>query len=136
MTKEEKWLEEAGVKPTANRVLVIRELAGASRPMSMGELEATIGTLDKSSVQRVLVVLSEHRLVHELEDGRGVTKYELCASPNHHSESDRHVHFYCEKCHEVFCFDEVAVPAIVLPEGFESHDVNYMIKGTCPKCRK
>jgi Fur family ferric uptake transcriptional regulator len=28
------------------------------------------------------------------------------------------------------------MPKVELPEGFEAHTSNYIIKGTCPHCKK
>ncbi|MBR5034641.1 MAG: hypothetical protein IKX71_04980 [Bacteroidales bacterium] len=48
-----------GVKPTANRILIARALAGAGRPMSMAELEDVIGSVDKSVISRTLALFRE-----------------------------------------------------------------------------
>ena len=40
-------LEEHHIKPTANRLIVLRTLDGAGRPMSLSELEYKILTIDK-----------------------------------------------------------------------------------------
>lgn len=129
-------LEEAGVKPTSNRILVVRALMEALSPKSLIELETQLETLERSSILRVLTVLAEHDLVHVMEDGRGVTKYEICHSHDHHLHNDdHHVHFYCEKCDKVFCFEDVAVPYIPIPDGFQVIGVNFMLKGICPSCR-
>lgn len=130
-------LENAGIKPTSNRILVLRALLDAESPMSLIELETMLETLDRSSIQRVLTLLSEHDIVHVMEDGRGVAKYEVCRSHDHHDhDDDHHAHFYCEKCERVFCLEDVAIPHIALPDGFEVKGANFMLKGICPECRK
>ena len=132
----EKMLREAGVSPTSNRVLVARELVRAEHPLSLLDLEQTLDTLDKSSISRVLALLRRHSVVHAVEDGRGVTMYELCHAHDHqHSPDDMHAHFYCNKCRRTYCFDEIAVPQVEVPEGFEVESVNYMLKGVCPRCK-
>lgn len=134
--EETEILEEAGVKPTANRILVVRALLEAPSPKSLIELETELETLERSSILRVLTVLADNDLVHVMEDGRGVTKYEICHSHDHHLHNDdHHVHFYCEKCDKVFCFEDVAVPDIPVPNGFQVKGVNFMLKGICPSCR-
>ena len=127
-------LERAGVRPTANRVLVFKALQAARSPMSLIELETALETLERSSVLRALTVFADNDIVHLLEDGRGVTKYELCHSHDHSSLNDQHPHFYCEKCQRVYCFDSEAVPPVNMPAGFSARSVNYMIKGICPHC--
>lgn len=132
-------LEEAGVKPTSNRILVLRALHEATSPKSLIELETKLETLDRSSILRVLTLLCEHGLVHVMEDGRGVSKYEMCHA-GHHAHHDahdlHHAHFYCEKCDKVYCLEDVEVPEINLPEGFELKGVNFMLKGICRDCSR
>lgn len=129
-------LTRHGIKPTPNRVLVMRELVGASQPLSLTELEDRIGSLDRSSVFRVLTLLLSHHAVHAVEDGRGVVKYELCLGSHSESDGHMHVHFYCERCRQVFCFPSTPAPAVEFPDGFSANSVNYMLKGVCPDCNK
>ena len=50
MTSEagEKLLASHEIKPTANRIVVVKALAAAERPMSLSELEYKILSIDKS----------------------------------------------------------------------------------------
>ena len=130
-------MEKAGVKPTANRILVLRALISSDSPRSLADLEEQLQTLDKSSIHRVLNLFSAHHIVHAMEDGRGIVKFELCTGGDTHgTPGHMHVHFYCESCHKVYCFDHLPVPPVPLPDGFDAHSVNYMLKGRCPDCRK
>jgi Fe2+/Zn2+ uptake regulation proteins len=63
-------MEQHGVKPTANRILIARALMDAGRPMSMSELESVLETIDKSNIFRALQAFREGHLVHVLEDNR------------------------------------------------------------------
>lgn len=131
----ENALEAKGVKPTANRILVMRELLKANHPVSLADLEEMIGlTMNKGSVFRVLELFAEHDVVHSIEDGSRSLKYELCNGADGHSIFDEHVHFYCEKCRQTFCFEGLKVPVLDMPEGFSPRSINYMIKGICPNC--
>lgn len=125
------------VKPTSNRILVMRELIKASHPVSLADLEVLLGfSMDKASIFRVLELFSEKDIIHVIEDGSRSLKYELCHSGTHHTIADQHVHFYCERCKETYCFEDMSVPLVNIPEGFSPHAINYMIKGICPKCSK
>lgn len=129
----------AGLRPTANRLLVLRALMAAHAPLSMSELEQELETLDKSSVFRVLMALLDAGLVHALEDGRGIVRYEICTGGGHHGAdgtADLHVHFYCRQCHRVFCLSDVDIPTVDVPRGYVPQSVNYMVKGLCPECAK
>ena len=131
----EDFLAKRGVRPTANRILVLRELVRATPPVSLADLEALLGyQMDRASIFRVLELFAERDVVHAIEDGSRSQKYELCHSENHHTIADQHVHFYCERCQRTYCFEEVSVPPVDVPAGFRPHAVNYMLKGICPRC--
>ena len=133
---EVELLEKAGIKPTANRILVLRSLIHSKMPMILIELETSLETLDRSSVLRVLNLLLQHDIIHVFEDGRGVSKYEICHGESHCSLDDMHAHFYCESCDRVFCFEDIRAPQINIPAEFHIRSVNYMLKGICPECSK
>ncbi len=124
-----------GVKPTANRIVVLRTLAEAGRPMSLTELENKILSIDKSGVFRALTLFREHQMVHVIEDGGDGVRYELCRSHHgHEHDDDQHAHFYCEQCGRTYCLETTPIPLVTLPQGFEMTSINYMVKGICPLC--
>lgn len=136
-TEIENILKSKGIKPTSNRILVMKELMKASHPVSLADLEISLGfSMDKASIFRNLELFSEKDVVHLIEDGSRSLKYELCHSDTSHSIADQHVHFYCERCKETYCFENVSVPLVSIPDGFLPRSINYMMKGICPKCRK
>lgn len=135
-TKTEDILSRKGVRPTPNRILVMKTLMQVSNPVSLADLERLLGfTMDKASIFRVLELFAGKDIIHVIEDGSRSQKYELCGG-THHSIDDLHAHFYCEHCKKTFCFSNVHIPMIDVPDGFLSYSINYMIKGICPKCRK
>ena len=134
MALETEILEKKGVKLTPNRVLVLRAMLGAGRPLSLSELEVMLDSVDRSSIFRVLTMFADRHVVHELEDGSGMAKYEVCSGEEECTIEDMHVHFYCESCHRTYCFRDMHIPEIELPEGFRMDSVNYMVKGIWPMC--
>ena len=132
----EHLLEEHGVKPTANRILVARALESAGRPLSLMELEALLETIDKSAIFRTLGAFRDAHLVHVLEDAGEGVRYELCRSRHHGHDDDVHVHFYCTKCHRTYCLEDTPVPPVHVPEGYQTESVSYLVKGVCPQCAK
>ena len=129
-------LERKGVKPTANRILVYKTLAGLDHPASLADIESLQLSMDKSSIFRVLTLFHEHDVVHAFEDGRGILNYELCHSEGACNMNDSHVHFYCESCQRSFCLDNIHIHDIKLPEGFHAHSLSFVVKGECAECRK
>lgn len=129
----EHLLNEHGVKPTANRLLIARALHDGGCPLSQQELETALETVDKSVISRTLSLMRSHRLVHAIESGE-TTRYELCLSHGGAHDDDTHVHFYCERCHRTVCLDDISIPEVVLPEGYRMTTANYLLKGICPRC--
>lgn len=126
-------LKESGVSPTPVRILVYRCLYESGKPLSLTEIETELDTVDKSTVSRTLTIFKKAHLIHSISDGSGSLKYELCHSP-HEFESDMHVHFRCERCGSTICLNNVKIPSVSLPEGFEAWGVNYIISGLCNNC--
>lgn len=129
-------LESKGIRPTANRILVMKTLMGEQNPQSLSNLERKMVSMDKSSIFRTLTLFLEHDVVHAFEDGRGVLCYELCEEKGACDHHDGHIHFYCESCQRSFCMEDIHIPSFDLPEGFYPHSISFVIKGECPDCRK
>lgn len=142
MDDTEQMLLHRGIRPTALRLLILRALQQADCALSLSDLEARLGTVDKSTVFRTLSVFLKHHLVHAVDDGSGQSKYALCAEDCHCGEdvhaglSDLHTHFFCERCRRTFCLRGLPIPEVVLPEGFHLHTANYVLKGLCPGCAR
>lgn len=129
-------IERVGLKPTSNRLIILRTLLRSNSPLSLIEIESLTGSLERSSILRVLNLFHKYDIVHNLEDGRGITKYEVCHGEHCCSVDDMHPHFYCEVCNKVYCFENLHVPDIDIPETFKVKSVNFMLKGICPNCNK
>ena len=129
-------LESKGIRPTANRILVMKTLMGEQNPQSLSNLERKMVSMDKSSIFRTLTLFLEHDVVHAFEDGRAVLCYELCEEKGACDHHDGHIHFYCKSCQRSFCMENIHIPSFELPEGFYPHSISFVIKGECPDCRK
>lgn len=122
-------------------MLVYEELKKSRYALSLTDLEAHLGTVDKSSIFRTLSLFLKHHLVHCVEDGSGMLKYALCPPECHCGEDeyreeldDLHTHFHCERCGHTFCLRGLPVPRVTLPEGFVLNTANYVLAGLCPDC--
>ena len=114
-------LESKGIRPTANRILVMKTLMGEQNPQSLSNLERKMVSMDKSSIFRTLTLFLEHDVVHAFEDGRGVLCYELCEEKGACDHHDGHIHFYCESCQRSFCMEDIHIPSFELPEIGRAH---------------
>jgi len=135
----EKMLERREIRPTAMRVLILREMLAADGAFSLQSLEDTLDTVDKSTIYRTITLFLTHHLIHAIDDGTGSFKYAVCAQSCHCGEddddmSDLHAHFYCEQCHRTLCLPAVHVPMVTLPGHYTVHSINYVLKGLCDRC--
>lgn len=129
-------LQERGIKPTAMRILVLRQLAASDQTLTLRELEELLHPADRSTIFRTLSVFEEQHLVHAIDDGSGATRYELCHAHHSSYDNDLHPHFRCLRCGQTICLTELQMPAITLPEGFHVHRINYIVTGICGNCTK
>jgi Fur family ferric uptake transcriptional regulator len=133
---DEQTLDNAGVRITANRLLIWRHIRhNHSDAFSLGDLEAKLPTIDRSTIFRTLTLLNEAHLLHEIDDGTGTQKYCVC----HQDDTRRclgHVHLTCRVCHHTYCLPNVHIPPVALPQGFMPEETEYVVKGICARCRK
>lgn len=131
----EEILQQHGIRPTAVRILLLEIMERFENTFSLADLETEADTLDKSSIFRSLTLFARHHLLHVVEDGSGATKYCLCHNDHACRVEEMHCHFHCEICGRTFCLDNIHIPVISYPEGYEVREINYLIKGRCPACR-
>ena len=133
---DEQVLDNAGIRVTAVRLLVWRQIRnGFHDAFSLADLEAKLPTVDRSTLFRILTLLSEAHLLHHIDDGSGSQKYCVC-----HLDDTRHcqghVHLTCSQCHRTYCLTNVHIPPVPLPAGFEPEETEYVVKGICSACAK
>lgn len=138
---DEETLLKENIRPTAVRLLVWRAVKQFSYAFSLADLEEKLPTVDRSSIFRVLTLLSDHHILHEVDDGSGFKKYCVCHCENHsHCASGEcgcaHVHLSCVKCHKTFCLNELHIPYVPIPDDFIVLEREYVVKGICPECQK
>lgn len=132
----ERILQEAGIRATAMRLMVLKTIHEQVRgAFSLQDISNLLPTADNSSVFRALTLFSENQILHLIDDGSGMQKYCLCHCQDHHHHHG-HVHMTCTVCHETICLEDVPIPDVPVPQGYDVIESEYVIKGICPKCRK
>lgn len=132
----EKKLLNRDIKPTAVRLLILRAMTGFEKAFSLTDLETRLETVNKSTIFRTLALFQEQLLIHGIDDGTGSIKYSLCRDDCMCRPGESHVHFNCNRCKNTFCLENIAIPAIELPERFFGESVNFVIKGHCDRCSR
>ena len=133
---DEQALLNAGIRVTAVRLLIWREVRHTfTDAFNLADLEAKLPTVDRSTLFRTLTLLTDAHLLHEIDDGSGTQKYCVChLDDTRHCEG--HVHLTCLRCHRTFCLNNVRIPSVPLPPGFEPEEAEYIVKGVCADCRR
>lgn len=135
MTEIEKFLEDKRVRPTAMRILIYKFMGQKKIAVALTDIENAFTKADRTTLYRTLKTFEEKGIVHQIDDGTGISKYALCEEGcNCEMEQDLHLHFHCSICNETVCLTHHKIPHINLPEGYLAENVNLVIKGICEKC--
>lgn len=127
-------LRQAGLRVTAPRVAVLRELAAAPHAdveAIVAAVRARLGSVSVQAVYDVLRVLTGVGLVKRFEPAGFTARYELNDGDNHH-------HFVCRHCGH---FEDVAcsvgeAPCLNLPagSGLVIDEAQVIYWGICASC--
>lgn len=135
MEREEHILTDAGIRPTAIRIMVLKEIIRYEHAFTLADMEQRLTTLDRSTLFRTLTLFVTHKLLHEADNGQGSKLFCLCECSHKHQHSP-HIHFTCTTCHETYCIKEIDTSMLPRPEGYDVEEINLVLKGVCPKCKQ
>ena len=133
MVDVEKILAAAGIRPTAIRIMVMKEIISMGYAFTLAEMEDRLDTVDKSTLFRTLTLFMEHRLVHEVCNGSTSRLYCRCECKGPHTS---HIYFTCKSCGKTFSIKDVDTSSIPHPNGFVVEDTNCVMTGLCSVCAK
>jgi len=130
-------LRDHGLRITANRkevLSVFREHAEVA--LCGADIESrTDASLDRITLYRTLRTFEKVGLIHQAVDPSGKIKYALssdgCKKHNHH---DNHAHFHCTICYKTTCLEEVIIPPMNLPNGYQVEQTQLVMTGICAEC--
>ena len=115
---------------------MLRRLLVATTPISHGELVDTLAEegMDRTTVYRNLVDLTEAGLVQRTDLGDHVWRFELKRGEG---ENMRHPHFTCVDCGTVACLPEVTLSVKTgkgVPRSLSKQKVEIQLRGKCDDC--
>jgi len=128
-------LKASGLRVTSPRVKVLEVFAKHQSALAHNDIEAELVDMDRITLYRTLKIFNDKGLIHIAIDASDKTKYALCqheCDEEHHR--DHHPHFYCIKCQQTVCLEEVIAPPLQVPKGYRVTDVQIAMKGVCPIC--
>lgn len=134
MEKLERILVEHKIRVTSIRLMVLKHIMAQNRAFTLADMEASLETVERSTLFRTLTLFLLRRILHEVDNGCGSKLYCLCAG-NEQGVFLNHVHFTCYRCGRTYCIKDIdAMPALT-PKGFAVEEVSCVMKGICPDCQ-
>ena len=117
------------------RLLIYKFLAAKDIAVALSDIENAFDKADRTTLYRTVKTFEEKDIVHQIDDGTGITKYALCEKGcSCEIETGLHLHFHCNNCNETICLTEHKIPQIKVPNGYISENINLVVKGICDKC--
>ena len=133
----EHLLDQHHLKKTSPRLKVLAMMAEKSTATSQPDLENLMQDVDRVTLYRILNVFEEKGIIHKVFDLNGTANYAICTSNcQEHLHRDEHLHFNCTICNNVYCLNDLSLPAFNLPQGFKAEVFTIYASGICPKCTK
>jgi Fur family transcriptional regulator, ferric uptake regulator len=135
MSRAASLAETAGLRPTSQRVAIIRALEGKERPVTAQALHGEIGAGGPglATIYRTLRALAGTGLAETFDAGEGEVAYKLCQVEHHH-------HLICDRCGQVetipSCEVEDWAAAVARRRGFTVSGHRADVYGLCERCRR
>ena len=130
-------LRKNKLKVTQPRLSVLYVISDKETAISQPDLEKLLGNeIDRVTLYRVLATFEEKGILHKIFDLHGTATYALCSTDcDEHHHHDEHVHFICSSCNSIYCLDDIKLPKITLPEGYQLNSVGINAVGLCAQCK-
>lgn len=129
-------LRERGIQVTAQRLAVLRAVAGRPHITAeavAGAVRAEIGAISLQSVYDALSLLVAEGLLRRIQPSGSPARFEDRVGDNHH-------HLICRDCGRVVDIDCAVGSAPCLEafdrKGYEIDEAEVAYWGRCPQCRK
>ncbi len=127
-------LRQRGIQVTAQRLAVLRAVAGRPHITADGVVEIVrteIGTISIQSVYDALAVLADEDLIRRIQPAGSPARFEARVGDNHH-------HLICRVCGRMVDVDCAAGSAPCLTaaddKGYEIDEAEVVYWGRCPDC--
>ncbi|MEN9571953.1 MAG: hypothetical protein RL172_3184 [Bacteroidota bacterium] len=122
---------------TEGRKKILELFLNSQGALAHADIEKKTGeNFDRVTVYRTLQTFVEKGIIHLIPTTDNSILYALCkdnCEAGHHH--DNHVHFVCNNCNNTICLEEVTVPQVKLPAGFEPRHAEMVVNGICGDCK-
>lgn len=131
-------LKKSQLSITESRKSILDLFLNKSGALSHADIEKeTQAAFDRVTVYRTLQSFVEKSIIHIIPTTDNSILYALCKDDcegGHHH--DDHVHFICSHCKKTICLEDVTIPVVKLPHGFQPEHSEMVVKGICDECRQ
>jgi Fur family transcriptional regulator, ferric uptake regulator len=121
---------------TDSRRAILEIFLQSANALAHHDIERKTGKrFDRVTVYRTLQTFIDKGVVHSIPTPDNSIQYALCREQcyqGHHH--DNHIHFICGVCGKTTCLDQTNIPAIPMPKGYSSSQVNVVVNGVCKQC--
>lgn len=123
------------LRTTTCREDVLSAFINKKNALSHGDLEGALGeSYDRVTIYRTLKTFLEKGIIHKVLDDEGL-RYALCSHQcSEEKHQHDHIHFKCSTCGKTNCLENLHIPNVALPQGYQPASFNLLIQGTCPEC--
>lgn len=122
------------LRPTPCRRMVMECLDTSGRAMSEREIRLAVGEeFDRTTLYRNMISLEENGFIHRIVVAQGVVKY--AANPDN-QPAQRHAHFFCKHCGNVWCLRQAQTFKVEIPLGFQVEEEEIVVRGLCRSCQE
>jgi Fur family transcriptional regulator, ferric uptake regulator len=123
---------------TDSRSKILELFLQQNGALAHADIEKKSGaSFDRVTVYRTLQTFVEKGIIHTIPTADNSILYALCkdeCSEGHHH--DHHVHFVCQQCSNTICLEDITVPDVKLPEGYQATQVEVVVNGVCKDCKE
>jgi Fur family transcriptional regulator, ferric uptake regulator len=134
----ENLLKHNNLSITDGRKKILQLFFKQPGALAHADIERKAGEkFDRVTVYRTLQTFVEKGIIHTIPTSDNSVRYALCkdnCEEGHHH--DNHIHFTCSVCGGTFCLDEVVIPSMNMPRGYQVNEVQVVITGICSNCKK
>jgi len=124
------------IRNTKTKDEVLRILNASAFALSHTDIESKAAIqFDRVTLYRILAFYEQQGIIHKVVGIDGKARYAICkdACHEHVHHKDNHLHFGCNDCGKMYCFDDKVID-LKMPKGFKAQQFNYTVYGVCPQC--
>jgi Fe2+ or Zn2+ uptake regulation protein len=134
MKAAKKKLDEKGIKPTFQRLSILKYLKDSQNhptaDMIYEYIRKKVPTISKTTVYNTIHTFLEKGLINELTITNQEARYD--------TETSSHHHFLCNQCGNIYDIDiecPFSLPDKDVIKGHKIEEVHGYFKGVCKSCR-